>query len=376
MADWIADNIGDDPHWEMLLGTVLYCAERDPKRHFPAPQWNQAFVMMSMLSAHRVFGDDKYRRAAAAIARQLRSLQIFDPFLPESYGAIREQSAMTASCYVRDALSGAWGYLEYYRATGNVEFLKRAVLWGEWFLKHGMDETGWPWWGVAIDPVQNTEGMELLPMHNELQGAFHGGCLNFFYQLHLTTEDRKWVGGFFERIADHFCARIRQEDGFFRSVERATGKVPPQDPQNGLHRCNDDFGTLGLLCAHRIYPKPEYLHTVDRFIRAATAQQRSDGSFEDSCAAIPVVLNVIHESEELLTPNLPPQLEEKALKALFSRQYPADEVPALAGGLDETGRNFACSRSVAYALLYLLKVYGGDRRFLRGGVPETGAIWM
>ena len=118
MADWIADNLGADPKWEMLLGTVLHCSERDPKRHFPAPQWNQAFVMMSMLSAHRVFGDDKYRRAAAAIARQLRSLQIFDPFLPDSYGAIREQSAMTDRCYVRDALSGAWGYLEYYRASG------------------------------------------------------------------------------------------------------------------------------------------------------------------------------------------------------------------------------------------------------------------
>ena len=207
-------------------------------------------------------------------------------------------------------------------------------------------------------------------MHNDLQGAFHGGCLNFFYQLFLATEDRKWAGGFFEHIADHFCACIQQEDGFFRTVERVTGKVPPQDPQNGLHRCNDDFGTLGLLCAHRVYPKPEYLRSVEKFIRAATAQQRPDGGFEQSCAAIPVVLNVIREAGDQLKLDLPPQLEEKALGALFSRQYPKDEDPALAGGLDETDRNFACSRSVAYALLYLLKVYGGDRRFLRGGVPE------
>ena len=71
-----------------------------------------------MLSAAKVFDDEKYLVSADRMANYLRTLQIFDPFLKNSYGAIREANPQTAWCYVRDALSGAWGFLEYYRATG------------------------------------------------------------------------------------------------------------------------------------------------------------------------------------------------------------------------------------------------------------------
>ena len=359
MADWFVDNMATDPEQEMLLGTFYYYAERDPKRRFRGAQWNQAFALMGMLSAYQVFGDEKYRTAAAMIARQLRALQIFSPFLPDSYGAIRENSPITPCCYVRDALSGAWGYLEYYRFTGEKEYLRRAELWAEWFFQHGMDDTGWPLWGVWLDP-DRTGITSQWQVCNDMHGSFQGGCLNFFYHLYLETGDRKYVGDFFEHIADYFCTHIQQEDGFFRTIERASGRVPAQDPQNGHHRGNDDLGTLGLLCALQIYPKPLYRDAIDRFLRAVLAQQRPDGMFEDSCAAIPVVLNAIYES------GFPadPEAVEKALSALFARQYPPTEDPALAGALNETGKDFACSRSTSYALLYLLKVYGGDHRFL------------
>ena len=110
MADWFVDNMATDPEQEILLGTFYYSAARDPKKRFRGAQWNQAFALMGMLSAYRVFGDEKYRTAAAMIMRQLRSYQIFSPFLPESYGAIRESSHISPCCYIRDSLSGAWGF--------------------------------------------------------------------------------------------------------------------------------------------------------------------------------------------------------------------------------------------------------------------------
>ncbi|MBR2344948.1 MAG: hypothetical protein IKA71_04095 [Lentisphaeria bacterium] len=366
MADWFVNNQATDREQEILLGTFYYFAGRDPAKRYRGAQWNQAFGLMCMLSAWQVFGDQKYLNAAQLIVREMRTLQIFNPFMPEHYGAIREQSAKCCCCYVRDSLSGAWGFLEYYRATGEREYLRRAELWAEWFLRKGMDETGWPLWGVLFEKLPGN--MASWQVCNDMHGSFQGGCLNFFYHLYLETGDKKWVGGFFEHIADYFCSNIQQEDGFFRTIEKSTGKVPADDPQGNHHRGNDDLGTLGLLCAYRIYPKKSYLDAITKFLDAVFAKQkeREDGQFEESCAAVPVILNVIHEAADVL--ELPERSREieTALTALLSRQFPADDDTALAGGLNELAKDYACSRSTSYALLYLLKVYGGDDRFLRG----------
>lgn len=362
MADWFVNCMSTDMEQELLYGTFYYYVGRDPKRRFRGAQWNQAFAVMGMLSAGKVFGDEKYLDAAGYIIRELKTLQEFSPFLPHAYGAIREQTAKTPCCYVRDALSGAWGFLEYYRATGKEEFLRRAEMWTEWFLKYGMDETGWPWWAVALDP--DDKGLAKWQICNDMQGSFQGGCLNFFYQLYRETGNKKYVGGFFEHIADYFCSHIQQPDGFFRTIARSSGKVPPQDPQNGHHRGNDDLGSLGLLCAYQIYPKPEYLQAVKKFLTAVFAKQREDGHFENSCAAIPVVLNTLYEGIGVVDFTISDSAVQAALQALLLRQYPENEEKFFAGALNETGEDFACARSTSYALLYLLKLYGGDNRFL------------
>ena len=364
MADWFLNMTAAPASGDLLWGTFYYHVERDPARRFKASQWNQAFALMGLLSAGKVFDEKKYLHAADKIVRVMKTLQIFDPFLPEAYGAIREQAPVTPWCYVRDALSGAWGFLEYYRVSGQEEFLQRAILWGEWFLKYGMDETGWPLWGVQLDKyLPETEKPQ---MCNDMHGSFQGGCLNFFYHLYKETGDKKWVGSFFEHIADYFCTNIQQQDGFFRTIEKATGKVPPDDPQNGHHRGNDDLGSLGLLCAYRVYPKKLYVNTINRFLSAVFAKQLPDGHFETSCAAIPVILNTIKEAGNLLTTDISQDAVEKALNALIQRQFPANDDPLFAGALNETNIGAACCRSTSYALLYLLKEFGGDNRFLAG----------
>lgn len=319
-----------------------------------ANNWNLAFGFMAMYAAARALNEPKYAKAGRDMIGYLKRLQIFDPYLQDHYGAIRELTPQTPWCYTRDALSGAWGFLEYFRETGDEMGLERAEMWFDWFMRKGMDEGGYPLWGVRFEP-----GDESCQMCNDMRGSFQGGGLNFFYQMFRTTGDDRYVGKFFENIADYFVSCIQQEDGFFRTVEAATGKVPPADPQNGLHKVNDDLGTLGLLCALQVYPKPEYQAAIDKFLKAVFARQEESGHFEHTCAGIPVILNICHELGRPWD-----EAQEKALNALLSRQFrdPSDKLRY--GGLNEMDNGAVCARSLCYSIIVLCKIFADDHRFL------------
>ena len=351
-ADWLVDHQCHEK-FDANFGRFPFCLAPDGKG-WGANNWNLAFGAMAMFAAEKALGDAKYHKAALEMMGYLKRLQIFDPYLKEDYGAIRELTPQTPWCYMRDALSAAWGLLELYRETGDAEALERAKLWFEWFLRRGMDSIGYPLWGVRFEP-----GDEDQQMRNDMRGSFQGGGLNFFYQMYRTTGDRRYVGHFFENIADYFVEHVQQPDGFFRTVEAATGKVPATDPQNGLHRVNDDLGTLGLLCALQVYPKETYRAAIGKFLAAVFARQEADGHFEASCAGIPVVLNVCLELGRPFD-----DAQYHALEALFARQFrdPADTVRC--GALDETGSGECCARSLCYSIIVLCKLFAGERRFL------------
>lgn len=361
MADWVVRDQQSISQSNPGGGSIHFHVIGETSAFAMAYEWNLAFVSMGMCSAAKVFQDETYAVSAEGLIRYLKTLQIFDPNLPEAYGAIRETTPQTTWCYVRDALSGAWGFLEYYRTTGKEEYLNRAILWGEWFLKHGLDETGWPKWGVEFeqDPLlgKNPE------MRPDLHGCFHGGSLNLFYQLYKATGDKKWIGPFYEHIADYLCSNVQQENGYFCTVEKATGKMAPNDPQGTLHRANDDLSTLGLLGAYKVFGKQAYADSIRKFVKSVFEHQQEDGHFEQSCAGIPVILNILHEARGVLELDVSEAACEKALHALFARQFP-EGTPLMAGGLDEMNEGNMCIRSTGYALIYLLKAFGGDNRYL------------
>jgi uncharacterized protein YyaL (SSP411 family) len=329
-------------------------------------QWNAAFAIMGWLSAYKVFGDERYLESAMGAARYLKSLQIFDPFLKHHYGAIRELTPQTTWCYPRDSVSAAWGFVELYRFTHNQEWLDRAVLFAEWFLREGLDDDGWPRWGIIFEELMEKKTPP--QFCDTIQGCFHGGGMNFFYQLAEATGDKKWVGDFYVRMADYYVDFIQQDDGFFRSIDRTTKKTPKNDPQNGLHRANDDLGTLALLGAYKVTGNKKYLTSIEKFLNSVFAKQDADGMFEDSVASIPVVLNIVHELTGVMT--LPAVVTDqacaKALKALFQSQELRARNPKTYGGLLEEprNRNFVCVRSGCYSLIYLLKEFSGVKEYL------------
>lgn len=325
--------------------------------------WQLAFAAMAQFSASKAFDEDLFAYSGEMMINYLKTLQIFDPYNKEHYGAIREMSQHTPWCYVRDALSGAWGFLEYYRLTGEEEYLERAKLWAEWYYKHGCNEDGLPLWGVEFAPPISDGTPEML---NDILGCFHGGSLNFFYQLYKETGDEKYVGEKFVNFANFFLEHCQQEDGFFVSVNNKSGKSVEKDPQDGLHRSNDDFSTLGLLAAYRVTGDRKFLDGIARFLDGCFKQQNEDGSFEKSVAGIPVVLNIMIEAEGLIGPWPESWLDGayRALEYLLGRSNKGDVVPKLRGAIDEYGDGAVCTRSSAYALIVLTKIFAGEERFL------------
>jgi len=325
--------------------------------------WQLAFASMAMLAAGKAFGSRLYEFSAAKMINYLRTLQIFDPYHMEHYGAIRESSPLCPWCYVRDALSGAWGFLEFYRATGDAEYLERAKLWYEWYIRRGSDPNDLPLWGVAFDPPLS-DGTP--PMLDSYLGDFSGGSFNFFYQLHRATGDHKYIGSAFRNFAEFYLENVQKEDGFFKTVCKTDGRPPEADPQGGLHKSNDDFSSLGLLCAYRATGEKRYLDGVSKFITGVMKTQQPDGSFEKTVAGIPVVLNILLESEGDLGPWPKHYLDgaAAAIGFLLSRRNDGSINPIQRGGIDEYGDGTTCSRSMAYALIALLKLYAGEDRYL------------
>jgi uncharacterized protein YyaL (SSP411 family) len=364
IADWICSV---QSPWISILpdaGGIPFSVEILNHR-IPAPNWCYSFVSMGLASAYEVFKDEKYKIAQRHLIKVLSTFQIFDPFNKKHYGAIREYTSLAPWCFTRDALSGGWGMLEYYKFTKDKQYLERAEIFGNWLIKEGLDEEGYPWFGVWLD--ETIEDMPKNHIENDIQGNFQGGSLNFFYKMYKTTGDKKWCQ-YMKPIADIFCDYIQQDSGYFASVDRKTKKpLPSNDTYVQLHRGNDDFGTLGLLGAYNVFGEKKYLNSIEKFLTAVWKNQRKDGFFEDSVAASPVILNITWQVRDLIKiSTLTNEKFRAAIVALLSAQCDSSQGIYLKGALRENVSNpvEATMRANQYSLILLLKLFAQKDNYL------------
>lgn len=364
IADWICQVQAPRDECAPAPGMIPFMVNNMGSQ-FPAPQWNYSFASMGLAGAFKTFGEERYKKAAINLIEWMKTFQILDPFHEEHYGAIREHSAACPWCYTRDGVSGGWGLVEMYRLTGKEEYLERAKLFGQWLLRKGLDEEGYPWFGVQLEEPFSPGCVGHIK--NDIQGNFQGGSLNYFYQMYKVTGDESWTKPM-KNIADIFVDHVQQDSGFFVSVFRDTKKpVAADDAYALLHRGNDDLGTLGLLCMYRVTGESKYLDSVSKFLEAAWGLQREDGLFEDSLAATPVILNSTYEAQGLVdVKGYTDEKAELALEALFSRRYDGSCNPLRRGAIREKDSDpfQATMRANCYALVLLLKLFGGIEEYL------------
>lgn len=326
------------------------------------PGWVTGFSSMACFAAHEAFGHQKYLTAAESALRHLKSLQVFSPFLPESYGAIREYSQLTSWSYIRDAVSVAWSFLNGYRYTKDEEYLERAIIFYKWFLKNGLDQYGYPLWGVILD--SKGDRIKEPKMNQHLEGVFHGGTLNLFYQLFVATKDEKYIGEEYLNLADLVLERIQIADGSFATFDTNKMASVASDPQGDLHKVNDDMNTLGLLSVYKVTGEKKYLEAVQRFLNYVRTTYKQHGNFGPTRAGLPIALNIMHEYENLTGDGSYKTEVALILNELQSVQVSCEGSMQDGGILESEGKTHTMARSTQYTVIVLLKLLGYGRNIL------------
>jgi uncharacterized protein YyaL (SSP411 family) len=148
-ADWQVANQVRDRH-DANKGRFIRSFDKASGRLIYTGNWQTGAAMMALLTMYRRTNDEKYLEAAEFAGRYIMSLQILEERDTRFYGAIRELTPQSMEMDPRDATTAAWGLVWLYNFTGDDEYLRRALLFADFHLKHCMIE-GWPQYSYYME---------------------------------------------------------------------------------------------------------------------------------------------------------------------------------------------------------------------------------
>lgn len=327
--------------------------------------WTTGMGILSLVLLHKHTGDGKWLAAALRAAKYLESLQVLGTRDARINGLFREIMPQTDWCHPRDALTAAWGLLQLGQHTGNQEYIERALIFADWFLKFAMHEN-YPAWTCYTD--QRPPYLML--------GSFHGGSPLFFMDLFALTGQRKWLDKAALPILKRYLEIFAKSDGSIDVViDPQTGKSPLRRKEwrnvqawAYMHKINDDFTALAMLRAFRVTGNKLYLKAASKFLAWVMTQQNSDGSF--GTPTVPSgTASLILELADMAEITGEQNYTDAALRAaefLLSSQQRACRAPLCRGGfygmhgLNGTRLNYALHiRTTTYAIAGLLRLKGG-----------------
>jgi hypothetical protein len=325
--------------------------------------WQTGGVCMGLLAMYKRTGEQIYCDRAELAGRYIMSLQVMDQRQERYYGAIRECTPQSLEFCPRDATTAAWALVWLYEATGNAEYLDRAVLFGNWHMKFGM-YNGWPLHGIIMDG-QFTD--------HYAKGSFQSGTGLFYFDLFMQSGNSQYIDYGMRPIAENYRDIFFTEEGTVILCRDIFTNKNLDDNNLGMvekdiHQYNDDFGNEMLQTAADIFGDESYREAAYKFTQWLMKKQNNKGGFSNKggevYSAVPMALMYFDElgrfynDEELL------KSRDKALKKLLSMQFDNTGDVHLDGGFRGRSEDSAelqdeqCvnMRVSMYALIALLKL--------------------
>jgi hypothetical protein len=361
-AEWQIRNQVSD-RLDANRGRFIRSYDKASKRLTYTGNWQTGAVLMSLLSVYRRTNEKKYLEAAEYAGHYIMSLQVLDQYKPRYYGAIRETTPQSMEYLPRDSVTAAWGLVWLYNFTSNEEYLRRAILFGDFHLKHCMIE-GWPLYAGYM-------GKEVADLY--ARGSFQSGTGLFFYDLFMAADDPRYIESGLRPIADNYLKYFARDDGgILQEREIFTWEQQAESEQENvtasMHMFNDDFGAAMLQTASDLFGDEKYRKVAYAYAQWLAKHQDEDGGFCSGAhpSAVPTALMYFHDlgrhydNKELL------DAREKSLNKLLSMQYRNTGDSWLDGGfagIYEGAKDFPhggdqCvnNRTSAYALGALIKL--------------------
>jgi rhamnogalacturonyl hydrolase YesR len=213
-ADWFVNTqvLMQKPHWDANHGRAVYTYHIPTQTVTLGLSWTQGRAIITLLQAFEATGDGKYLRSAIQAAEYIKHLQILDQRDTRRFGAIREECPSSWYVYPRDALEAGIGLLLLYRLTADQEYLYRARIFGDWFLKAAMADENGTWTKAAFYLYEDDEASHL----QERSFCLGGGSYFFAWLAHATGSARYLDQGFKPLVKTQMDDFVR-DDGVISS---------------------------------------------------------------------------------------------------------------------------------------------------------------
>jgi rhamnogalacturonyl hydrolase YesR len=325
--------------------------------------WQTGVALMALLSVYRRTGDKKYLKAAELAGHYIMSLQVLDKHDPRYYGVIREITPQSMEYAPRDATTAAWALVWLYNFTGEDEYLRRAVLFGDFHLKYCMCE-GWPLYSCYIEK-------EFANFY--ARGSFQSGTGLFYYDLFMASEDARYIEFGMRPIAENYVKHFIQPDGkLTQQFDIFTWKKVEESKQENVTQCmhmfNDDFGAAMLQTASDLFKDEKYRDAARAYALWLAKHQDVDGGFCNGTqpSGVPTALMYFDDLGKYYNDEKLLNARNKALEKLLTMQHANTGNSYLDGGFsgkyegsgDFPGGGDICvnNRTTAYALNALIKL--------------------
>lgn len=306
--------------------------------------WGQAVAIMGLLGlAKRLdWAGDEYKKSAMAAAGYLMSLQILDPRDERLFGALREATPQWPWIFPRDGATGAMGFCVLYRETKQEEYLFRARIFADWYMRVAMNKDRWPAYEYKFDKL---EGIWREP------GMWQAGAGLMFYYLYRLTGEKKYID-----------EGLRPLMKGYKRIFAENGGVDPLR--------HDDFAAIAAMAACLVYRDAKLLECVQKRVRIILKEQDADGSCPGLAGEFVAGLTWHNYCrfvrEKKLRQNLAPfekAIQKVAAFAPSIQNTDPTDIRAFGGLYGQTtfgvSRQRIHHRSVAYALLFMLRTEGG-----------------